>query len=42
MLTANFTLEEFKQAAFSMQVDKCLGPDGFNSGFYQHFWDTSG
>jgi len=42
MLTANFTLEEFKQAAFSMQANKCLGPDGFNPGFYQHFWDTCG
>jgi len=42
LLTANFTLEEFKQAAFSMQADKCLGPDGFNPGFYQHFWDTCG
>jgi len=42
MLLATFTLEEFKQAAFSMQVDKCPGPDGFNLGFYQHFWDTCG
>jgi len=37
MLTATFTLEEFKQAAFSMQAYKCPWPDGFNPGFYQHF-----
>ncbi|KEH37985.1 endonuclease/exonuclease/phosphatase family protein [Medicago truncatula] len=42
MLTESFTLEEFKQAVFSMQADKCPGPDGFNPGFYQHFWDTCG
>jgi len=42
MLTAAFTLEEFKHATFSMQADKCPGPDGFNPGFYQHFWDTCG
>jgi hypothetical protein len=25
-----------------MQADKCPGPNGFNPGFYQHFWDTCG
>jgi hypothetical protein len=38
-LTDAFTFEEFRLAAFSMQADKCPGPDGFNPGFYHHFWD---
>lgn len=25
---------------FSMSSDKCLGPHGFNPGFYQHFWEV--
>jgi hypothetical protein len=25
-----------------MQADKCPRSDGFNPGFYQHFWDTCG
>ena len=37
-LTVPFWIEEFKEAMFSMQPDKCPGPDGFNPGFYQHFW----
>ena len=41
-LTAAFTLEEFKTVVFSMQADKCPGPDGFNPGFYQKFWDMCG
>ncbi|GAU39464.1 hypothetical protein TSUD_158950 [Trifolium subterraneum] len=41
-LTAPFTMAEFKEAIFSMEADKCLGPDGFNPGFYQHFWDLCG
>ena len=41
-LTTAFTLEEFKTAAFSMQADKCPGPDGFNPGFYQIFWNMCG
>ncbi|XP_039683467.1 uncharacterized protein [Medicago truncatula] len=36
-LTSPFCREEFKEAMFSMQPDKCPGPDGFNPGFYQHF-----
>jgi hypothetical protein len=31
-------IEEFKEAMFSMQAEKCPGPDGFNPGFHQHFW----
>ncbi|CAJ2632797.1 unnamed protein product [Trifolium pratense] len=34
MLTAQFTLEEFKEAMFSMNPDKCPGPDGFNPIFF--------
>jgi hypothetical protein len=30
MLTAPFTKEEFRVAAFSMHPDKCPGPDGYN------------
>ncbi|PNY07166.1 ribonuclease H [Trifolium pratense] len=41
-LTAPFTMAEFKEAIFSMEADKCSGPDGFNPGFYQHFWDLCG
>lgn len=36
-LTSSFCIEEFEEATFSMQPDKCPGPDGFNPGFYQHF-----
>jgi hypothetical protein len=39
MLTAPFTITDFKEATFSMEADKCPGPDGFNPGFYQHFWE---
>ncbi|MCH80360.1 replication protein A 70 kDa dna-binding subunit, partial [Trifolium medium] len=41
-LTAPFTLAEFKEAIFAMEGDKCPGPDGFNPGFYHHFWDLCG
>jgi hypothetical protein len=37
-----FVLEEFREAIFFMEADKCPGPDGFNPGFYQHFWDICG
>lgn len=39
-LTTPFFIEEFKEEMFYMQPDKCLGPDGFNPGFYQHFWSV--
>jgi hypothetical protein len=38
LLTRPFTKEEFREAVFSMHPDKCPGPDGYNPGFYQHFW----
>jgi hypothetical protein len=41
-LTAPFTFDEFRDAIFSMKPDKCPGPDGFNPGFYQHFWNLCG
>jgi len=31
-------MEEFRYAIFLMHPDKC--PDGYNSGFYQHFWSS--
>ncbi|KEH16750.1 hypothetical protein MTR_0100s0120 [Medicago truncatula] len=34
-LTTTFCREEFKEAMFSIQPDKCSGPDSFNPGFYQ-------
>jgi hypothetical protein len=42
MLTAPFTLEEFKEAMFSMKPDKCPGSDGFNPSFFQQFWHLCG
>jgi hypothetical protein len=38
ILTSPFIKEEFREAIFSMNPDKCPGPDGYNPGFYQHFW----
>ena len=37
-LTNPFQVSEFKEAMFSMHPEKCPGPDGFNPGFFQHFW----
>lgn len=42
LLTAPFTMVEFKDALFQMQPDKAPGPDGFNPRFYQHFWSSIG
>jgi len=39
MLTAPFTKAEFRDAIFSMHPDKRSGLDGYNPGFYQHFWN---
>jgi hypothetical protein len=41
-LLAPFTIDEFREALFSMKPDKCPGLDGFNPGFYQHFWPLCG
>jgi hypothetical protein len=42
MLTEPFTMEEFKEAMFSMHPDKCPGPDGFSPSFFQQFWHLCG
>ena len=34
------TEEEIREAVFSMQQDKALGPDGFTVDFYRNHWDT--
>lgn len=41
-LTAPFSIDEFKEATFSMQADKCPRADGFNPGFYRNFWNMCG
>jgi hypothetical protein len=41
-LTREFTLEEFKDALFSMHSDKAPGPDGLNPAFYKRFWELCG
>lgn len=42
MLQASVTLEEIKQAVFSMLVGKAPGPDGFTVEFYKHNWAVVG
>lgn len=37
-LLSPFTVEEVKNALFSMHPDKSLGPDDMNPAFYQKFW----
>ncbi|KAJ9558242.1 hypothetical protein OSB04_012856 [Centaurea solstitialis] len=41
-LVAPFTIDEFQRALFEMNPDKSPGPDGYNPGFYQHFWSLVG
>ncbi|XP_031116517.1 uncharacterized protein LOC116020174 [Ipomoea triloba] len=38
-LMQSFTVDEVKEALFSMAPDKSPGPDGFSPAFYQHFWN---
>lgn len=38
VLPTPFTLDEFREAIFSMKLDRCPGHDGFNSVFFQHVW----
>lgn len=38
-MDSEFSLEEIKEAVFSIPVDKSPGPDGFSSSFYQIYWD---
>lgn len=42
MLLESVTTKEVKQALFQMNPDKSPGPDGFNPGFYQKYWDIVG
>lgn len=42
LLTAPFSIEEFRTAMFQMHPEKSPGPDGLNPGFYQHFWPEIG
>ena len=37
LLTADFTMEEVKEAIFQMEQNKAPGPDGFPAEFYQFF-----
>lgn len=39
MLSSTFTLEEIKDALFSMKHNKASGPYDFPAKFYQHYWD---
>jgi len=39
-LTAPFTEKEIREAIFSMEHNKALGPDGFPIEFYQHFCEV--
>lgn len=41
-LTRPFHVDEFKEAITSMHADKAPGPDGFNPGSYQKFWNVVG
>lgn len=33
---------EIKKAVFDINSNKTPGPDGFNAGFFQHYWDLVG
>jgi len=39
-LIKSFSLEEFREADFSMNNNRCSRPDGFNPGFFKSFWNT--
>lgn len=41
-LLAPFCGEEVRTSLFSMLSNKALGPDGFNPGFFQFYWDIVG
>lgn len=42
MLLAPVEAAEVRKALFQMHPDKSSGPDGFNPGFYQKYWDVVG
>lgn len=39
LLEANPTMEEVKDAFFSLSADSAPGPDGISGKFYHHCWD---
>ncbi|KAH1106592.1 hypothetical protein J1N35_010360 [Gossypium stocksii] len=41
-LLALFSANEFRQAIFSMHLDKASSPDGMNLSFFQHCWPIIG
>ena len=41
-LIAHFSIEEFKDALFSMFSNQSLGTDGLNLTFYKRFWNLYG
>ena len=40
LLTASFSEKEIREAIFQMENNKALGPDGFPTEFYKHFWEV--
>jgi hypothetical protein len=40
ILTANFTIDDVRNAVFYMEHNKTLGPDGLPAEFYQVFWEV--
>jgi len=42
LLLQSITKEELHTTLFQMHPDKSPGPDGFNSVFYQRFWEMCG
>nr|GMC53086.1 alpha tubulin1 [Ipomoea batatas] len=42
ILLREFTASNVKKAIFSIAVEKSPRPDGFDRGFYQHFWTDIG
>jgi len=42
LLTAGVTIEEIKEAVFSIGGTRAPGPDGFNAAFYQRYWEIVG
>ena len=42
LLNKPLTMEEVKIALFSINLEKSLGPDGFQAFFYQKCWDIIG
>jgi len=32
-------LQEVKEALFGMDANRTPGPDGFGTGFFQHYWE---